>query len=219
MSRAAETIFYFFTKVRYGILHACLWLAHLLVSIMISVLMLFLIPVGGGIPAGVLLARTKGLAWPVTAGLYLVSDVMLAFAFEPVLQLLAWLAGKIPLLARFSARMKEAMARSAVRYRGTGAGPLTLVMISFGADPMTGRASALAAGHGFVMGWVFAIAGDMLYYAVIAVTTLRLSKYVRDPYTATWIVLGAMIVVPLIVRSFRALQGMRGRPEIRRGQP
>lgn len=181
--------------------------------------MLFLIPVGGGIPAGVLLARTKGLAWPVTAGLYLVSDVMLALAFEPVLQLLAWLAGKIPFLARFSARMKAAMARSAGRYRGTGAGPLTLVMISFGADPMTGRASALAAGHGFVTGWVFAIAGDMLYYAVIAVTTLRLSKYVRDPDTAAWIVLGAMIVVPLIVRSFRALQGMRGRPEIRGGQP
>ncbi len=29
---------------------------------MLSVLMLFLIPVKGGIPAGVLLARTKGLA-------------------------------------------------------------------------------------------------------------------------------------------------------------
>jgi len=44
--------------------------------------MLFLIPVGGGIPAGVLLARDKGLAWPVTAGLYLISDILLALAFE-----------------------------------------------------------------------------------------------------------------------------------------
>jgi hypothetical protein len=33
------------------------------------VLMLFLLPVGGGIPAGVLLARAKGFAWPLTAGL------------------------------------------------------------------------------------------------------------------------------------------------------
>ncbi len=170
---------------------------------MLSVLMLFLIPAGGGIPAGVLLAQTKGLAWPVTAGLYLVSDVMLALAFEPVLRLLAWLAGKVPFLARFSARLKAALARSAAHFSGTGAGPLALVMISFGADPMTGRASALAAGHGFVMGWVFAIAGDMLYYAVIAVTTLRLNTYVRDPNTATWIVLGAMIVVPVVVRRFR----------------
>src|SRR5512142_156387 len=146
---------------------------------MFSVLMLFLIPVGGGIPAGVLLARAKGLSWPMTAGLYLVSDVILALAFEPVLRLLAWLAGKVPFLARLSAGMKAAMARSAARFSGTGTGPVTLVMISFGADPMTGRASALAAGHGFLMGWAFAIAGDMLYYAVIAVTTLHLNKYVQ----------------------------------------
>jgi hypothetical protein len=182
---------------------------------MFSVLMLFLIPVGGGIPAGVLLARTNGLSWTVTAGLYLVSDVMLALAFEPVLQLLAWLGGKVPFLARFSARMKAAMAKSAAYFSGIGAGPLTLVMISFGADPMTGRASALAAGHGFLMGWAFAIAGDMLYYAVIAVTTLRLNRYFRDPDTTMWIVLGAMIVFPMIVRLFRAPQGMQRRPEIR----
>jgi hypothetical protein len=173
---------------------------------MFSVLMLFLIPVGGGIPAGVLLAQSKGLAWPVTAGLYLVSDMMLALAFEPVLQLLAWLGGKVPFLARISARMKAALANSASHLNGTGGGPMTLVLISFGSDPMTGRASALAAGHGFLMGWVFAIAGDMLYYAVIAVTTLRLNRYFRDPDTTMWIVLGAMVVVPLIVRLFRTPQ-------------
>ncbi len=181
---------------------------------MLSVLMLFLIPVGGGIPAGVLLARTKGLAWPVTAGLYLVSDVMLALAFEPVLRLLAWLVGKIPFLARWSARMKAAMARSAARFSGTGAGPLTLILISFGADPMTGRASALAAGHGFVAGWAFAIAGDMLYYAVIAVTTLRLSRYVGDPDMVELIVVGAMIAVPLIVRLFRKPREIEAHPEV-----
>lgn len=177
--------------------------------------MLFLIPVGGGIPAGVLLAQTKGLAWPVTAGLYLVSDLMLALAFEPVLRLLAWLAGKVPFLARFSARMKAAIARSAAHFGGIGAGPITLIMFSFGVDPMTGRAAAMAAGHGFLMGWAFAIAGDMLYYTVIAVTTLRLNTYFRDPDTTMWIVLGAMIVVPLIVRFFRAPQKIQVRPEIR----
>jgi len=48
-------------------------------------------------------------------------------------------------------------------------------MISFGVDPITGRATALAAGHGIVAGWGFAIAGDILYYAVLALTTLRLN--------------------------------------------
>jgi len=40
---------------------------------MLPVLMLFLIPVGGGIPARVLLAERTGLAWPVTAVLYFIS--------------------------------------------------------------------------------------------------------------------------------------------------
>ena len=58
-------------------------------SIMISVLKLFVIPVGGGIPAGVMLAQAQGVAWPVTAVLYLVSDILLAVVFEPVLLLIA----------------------------------------------------------------------------------------------------------------------------------
>lgn len=169
------------------------------------VLLLFLLPVGGGIPAGVLLARSKGLAWPTTAGLYFASDVLLALAFEPILRLLVLLAGKVPFLARFGAALKVAMARSAAHLGGTGAGPFALVMIAFGVDPMTGRASALAAGHGFVMGWVFAITGDMLYYAVIAITTLRLNAYIRDPNTTMWIVLGAMIIVPMLVRYVRSV--------------
>jgi hypothetical protein len=171
---------------------------------LLPVLKLFLLPVGGGIPAGVLLAQGKGLAWPVTALLYLVSDIALAIAFEPVLRFLTRLCGKIPQLARFGAAMKTASARSLQHFSGTGAGPVALVMIAFGVDPMTGRASALAAGHGFLAGWAFAIAGDMLYFAVIALTTLHLNSYFRDPNTTMLIVLAAMFGVPVLVRYVRA---------------
>ncbi len=98
-------------------------LSHTLAS-SCSVLELFVIPVGGGIPTGVLLARGQGLAWP-----------------------------------------------------------LALIMIAFGVDLMTGRASALAAGHGFVAGWAIAIAGDLLSFGVIAISTLRLNAYIQDPNT------------------------------------
>jgi len=175
-------------------------------SLMIPVLKLFLLPVGGGIPAGVLLAKTSGLAWPITTVLYLVSDVILALVFEPILRLLAAVCGKIPLLARFSVVLKAGMARSTEHFGGTSAGPLTLIMIAFGVDPMTGRASALAAGHGFLAGWSFAIAGDLLYFAVIAIATLRLNSYFKDPNTTMWVVLGAMFIVPMVVRYFRSKQ-------------
>jgi hypothetical protein len=177
---------------------------------MLSVLKLFIIPVGGGIPAGVLLAQTKGVAWPFTTLLYLVSDIALALAFEPILRLISVVVGKVPLLTRFSAALKAATARSAAHISGTSTGPLTLVMVSFGVDPMTGRATAHAAGHGFIAGWAFAIAGDMLYFAVIALTTLRLNTYFKDPNTTMLIVLGAMFVVPMLVRYFRSARRVTG---------
>ncbi|WP_224983830.1 hypothetical protein [Geomonas agri] len=176
-------------------------------SAMQSVLKLFLIPVGGGIPAGVLLAKAKGLAWPVTTLLYLVSDVILAIAFEPLLRVIAFVCGKIPLLRRVSAAIRAANARSAAQFQVTATGPVALIMIAFGVDPMTGRASALAAGHGFVAGWAFAIAGDMLYFAVIAFTTLRLNKYIKNPDTTMWIILALMLLVPMVVRRIRSGRG------------
>jgi len=78
----------------------------------LSVLKLFLIPVGGGIPAGVMLAQAKGVVWPVTTLLYLVSDIILAFLFEPVLRLLSIICSKISSLACVAAAMKAATARS-----------------------------------------------------------------------------------------------------------
>ena len=179
---------------------------------MLPVLMLFLIPVGGGIPAGVLLARTNELPWPLTAALYLLSDLILAVAFEPVLRLIVRLGRNRPRLAKITATMKAAMDRAAALYGSKGAGPFTLVMIAFGVDPMTGRAAALAAGHGFLAGWAIAITGDMIYYSVIAFTTLRLNAYVDDPSTTTFIVLAAMILVPLLVRRIKAWWSKRRMP-------
>ncbi len=173
-------------------------------SVMFSVLKLFIIPVGGGIPAGVLLAQTKGLAWPITTGLYLVSDIALAIAFEPILRFLSTVVSKVSFLARFSATLKSVTARSVAHISGTSTGPLALIMISFGVDPMTGRTTAHAAGHGFIAGWAFAIAGDMLYFAVIALTTLRLNTYFKDPNTTMLIVLGAMFVMPVLIRYIRS---------------
>jgi hypothetical protein len=181
---------------------------------LLPVLKLFLIPVGGGIPAGVLLARDGGLAWPVTTLLYLLSDLILVLAFEPFLRLLALVGRRIHLLARMVAAIKRSTARSAERFSGSGAGPVSLVMISFGVDPMTGRASALAGGYGFIAGWAFAIAGDMLYFAVIAVTTLRLNAYIKDPETTMLVVLAAMFLVPVLVRRLRSVPV----PLLRRGR-
>jgi hypothetical protein len=165
---------------------------------MLPVLMLFLIPVGGGIPAGVVLGQKNGLGWPTMTFLYFVSDVILAFLFEPILKLLAAIAGRFPHFALLGAAYRRSMEKTAARYGGS-AGPFTLIMIAFGVDPMTGRAAAAAAGHGFVSGWILAITGDMLYFLVIMIATLKLSAVLGDPNRAAWIVLAAMILVPILI--------------------
>lgn len=173
----------------------------------LSVLKLFVIPVGGGIPAGVLLARQRALAWPLMALTYLVSDILLALAFEPLLHLGRRWGTRSRVGARVGAAFKQATELSVAHFRGTGAGPLALVMIAFGVDPMTGRASALAAGHGVITGWIIAITGDMLYFALIAVSTLGLNRWIRDPDTTMWLVLAAMFLLPVAVRRGRAWLG------------
>lgn len=174
---------------------------------LLPVLTLFLLPVGGGIPAGVLLAQASGIPWPVTAGLYLVSDLLLALAFEPLLRIFVALGRRVDFLRRFGAALKASTERVAAQFAGTGAGPLALLGISFGVDPMTGRTAALAAGRGVLQGWAFAIAGDMLYYAVVAAATLRLHAWIKNPSGTVALVLLGMFLVPLAVQRLRMRLG------------
>ena len=60
-----------------------------------DVFLLFAIPVGGGIPAGVLMAQSKGIGWAAMTLIYFVSDVVLAFLFEPILKGIGWLGRHI----------------------------------------------------------------------------------------------------------------------------
>ena len=164
-----------------------------------EVLTLFLIPIGGGIPGGVLLARSRGIGWPEMEGLYLVSDVALACAFEPAMRLAIAAGKKIPALERVTDVLRRAMRQASGLY-GSAGGPVALIMISFGVDPMTGRAAAAAAGHGFVSGWALAIAGDMIYFTVIMASTLWLSSILGDGRWTTATILALMFVVPLLIR-------------------
>ncbi len=49
----------------------------------------------------------------------------------------------------------------------------------------------------------------MLYFGVIAIGTLCLNTYNKDPDTTMLIVLGAMFIVPIAIRRLRAPQPVR----------
>lgn len=168
-----------------------------------KVLMLFIIPIGGGIPGGVMLAKNYQIAWPITMFLYFVSDVLLALTFEPVLHLFVKAGRRIPALARFTLALKLSFEKVTAHY-GKSTGPLALIIIAFGVDPMTGRAATLAAGHGFLTGWIIAITGDMIYFSVIMASTLWLNNIIGDNgVTTTLVILFLMMVIPGVIRKIR----------------
>jgi hypothetical protein len=161
--------------------------------------LMFLLPVGGGIPAGVLMARDGGVFPLVTALLYLVSDVIFAFLIEPFLILARRLGQRVGLIGRLGRRL--AQLTNATGLRGGGArGPLGLILVSFTVDPITGRVAAAAAGHGFVPGWMLAIAGDMLYFGLLMASTLWLSSVIGDERLTLGVVLLGMWLVPMLLR-------------------
>lgn len=169
-----------------------------------KVLSLFIIPFGGGIPAGVLMAKSLNVAWPMTTFLYFISDLLLAIIFEPILLIFIHFSKKNEKLLRIGLTMKEAISKTTEHY-GTATGPLALIIVAFGVDPMTGRTVAVAAGHGFITGWMIAITGDMLYFGVIMASTLWLNNIIGDSGVATTlIILALMMVVPGVIKKIKA---------------
>jgi hypothetical protein len=168
-----------------------------------DVFMLFAVPIGGGIPAGVVLAQSKGVGWVAMTILYFISDVLLALVFEPCMMVVAYLAKHSPFLTHFIEKVKEITNKTIAGY-GPNPGPFLLVLISFGVDPMTGRAAALARGHNFFTGWAIAITGDMIFFGVIMVSTIWLNNILGDGTWTAIIIIVLMIGIPAIVRRVRA---------------
>lgn len=167
-----------------------------------EILFIFTIPFGGGIPAGVLLAQSKGVHWVMMLLLYFLSDILLALIFEPLLLLFVKYGKNIPKLQRFTEILKMTMQKTIEHY-GNSSSVLALVMISFGVDPMTGRSVAKACGHGMISGWLIAITGDMFYFALLMVSTLWLKSVLGDGTLTMFIIFGLMFVGPSIIKKIK----------------
>jgi hypothetical protein len=163
----------------------------------------FLIPLGMGIAPGVLLARDLHLHWLPVAGLYFVSDLVLACYFEPVLRLAARLGTGRPRLEAALEAVRVSSRRAAGLFGGPEGGPVTLIQISYGVDPMTGRAMTMLAGHGFVAGWALAIAGDMIFYATVAASTLGVDSFIGNKWVTMIVVSGLLFAIPVLIRKVK----------------
>jgi hypothetical protein len=167
-----------------------------------KVLAVYLIPFGGGIPGGVLLAKGYGISWPMMMFLYFISDIILACLFEPIMFLVMKFGKDSPFVIRFGESFKMMVNKTTENF-GTNTGPIALILIAFGVDPMTGRAAAVSKGHGFISGWAIAIAGDMIYFTLLMVSTIWLNGLLGNGTWTTVIIIFLMMFVPVVIRRFK----------------
>jgi hypothetical protein len=178
----------------------------------LGVFLLFLVPIGGGIPFGVLMARDAGLVPLLTVLLYFLSDVLLALYTEPFLALLRALSQRVPVLAN-AGNVLGRLTGAAGLQEGGVRGPLGLIALSFSVSPTTGRAAAATAGHGFVVGWSLAIIGDMAFFLLLMVSTLWAASILGDDRLTIGAVVLATWVLPLVIRRLRRRSASPPMPE------
>jgi hypothetical protein len=175
-----------------------------------KILLLYLSPVGSGIPAGVVYAQSRGITWPAMAIVYLFSDVIFAFFFEPLMMLFIRKSKTNPKLAR----VREALAMSTNQMFGHLAirpGPLTIVLITFGSVPAIGRPISYLAGHGFFAGWTLTIIGDMLYFFMIMASTIWLNGILGNGTLTAVIITVLAMVFPSAVKAVKRRMGWGSR--------
>jgi hypothetical protein len=176
---------------------------------------LFWAPVGPGIPAGVLLARHIPLNPAATFGLYALSDLLAAAICHPLFVGFKALARHVPALKRAGkAMLKLAMlgvpAGHAEARGATSSGPAALfrvATIGFGVDIYTAGAVATGLDVPRVLRWVCAIAGDLVWFALLLGTSIAAASLVDDDRVVGGVVLVAMLVIPSLARRlFPALR-------------
>jgi hypothetical protein len=170
----------------------------------LGTLLLFCVPLGLGVPSGVLLAAHDGMGPVATTGLYVVSDVLLAFVFEAVLRALRARARRVPRLDRVRRALPIALAR--ILPPGRFAGSLGIVLTGFGIGMPFGRVIATGTGYGLVAAWALAITGDVLYFLTGLVSTLWFGGMVGDQRVAA---LGGIVVMVVVTVALHRLLRVR----------
>jgi len=166
---------------------------------------LFWAPVGPGIPAGVLLARHIPLNPVVTFGLYTLSDVLAAIVCHPIFVLLRrhgrnvkpiqWLGRKMMSVAMLGVRRPTRSQRLAPTLS-------RIATVGFGVDVYTAGALATGLGIPRIPGWASAIAGDLIWFALLLGTSIAAASIVDDDRVVGLAVIAAMILIPRIARRF-----------------
>jgi hypothetical protein len=194
----------------------------------VLVFALFWSPVGPGIPAGVLLARHVPLHPAVTFLLYATSDVLGAAVCHPLFALLRRAARRVRALRWLGERMLRFVMLGAHVPRAPEPGEHSAIApalfrvatVGFGVDVYSAGMVANGLPVPRLLGWASAIAGDLVWFALLLGTSLAAAAVVDDDRVVGGVVLFAMLVIPPLARRvFPALRPPTPAPPARSARP
>lgn len=181
---------------------------------LLLIFLLFWAPVGPGIPAGVLLAHHLRVPPPITFGLYAISDTLAALILHPLYTWLRTHGRRHPTIRRVGQRMMAfAMwgvrrpTAEEVREGRLAPALFRIATVGFGVDIYT--AGALASGLPIprLPGWAAALAGDLLWFAVLLASSIVAAEFTDDDrWVSVVVVAVALLAQPLARRLFPSLR-------------
>jgi hypothetical protein len=168
---------------------------------------LFWAPVGPGIPAGVLLAQHLRIAPAFTVGLYLISDLFAAILLNPIYSFLRKQGRRNPTIRNIG-RCMLAVAMFGTRRPSADdvhAGRLAPALlrigtVGFGVDIYTAGALATGVPIPRVIGWTAAIAGDVLWFALLLGSSIAAAHVFDDERATAAVVVIVTLLGPSILR-------------------
>lgn len=160
---------------------------------------------GIGIPAGLLLARHAEISPFIIFGLYALTDIMAAFVTHPLYAGLKRLGGRnryFATVGRWYVKIAMLGARMPrvddVRSGALMPALFRIGVVSFGLDIYHGGLMIAGLPVPRVLGWLAALVGDMIWFAVLYATNVAASKLFDSEKVVGVVTLVAMFALPKV---------------------
>jgi hypothetical protein len=176
----------------------------------IAVLLLFLDPVGPGVVAGILVARSQGLSPTATIGIYAVSDAIAAVPLETFIQWLHHRAVRSPIGEKLISGFGELDPISEVVGHRIGR-PASLISLSFIINIIVARIVSIGYGIPILVAWTLIILGDVLYFTILYLASASLAAFLTDNRVVFVFTLVLGFGLPILIR--RLVRRRQDRPE------
>jgi hypothetical protein len=173
---------------------------------------LFMLPIGPGTTAGILVGKNGGLDAIGILAVYLASDIVTALYLEPVLRFLIRIAARFAWARAIGAQLAQVAERTQIGSGRLGQA-LGLGILSLGGGLPAGALALPTTQLQRSVAWASIITGDMLYFGFILAAALGLASVLPDDRLVFVAILVLVMVVGPLTRRLSTTKSNHPTPD------